>query len=213
MTGLRYPVVALCHGDLAMFNLQDWPLHVLQQFIHGVDVTVGQSKPWIWTWVVAELLSPPALWYQHHQDELSSTAPPMSHLSGVGPARLFSCSGGRAGTGDSPIPMPPGPALLNAASGEGQGSAFPPVQVARSGGVAPLPHPCHNRQGAGPAILSPCHQSQLSSAAQVRGRASSPKCEPRKGWGKLSTVLGHQHGLRWQPRPGTSVWSLVVSQA
>jgi hypothetical protein len=31
-------------GDPAAFILQDWPLHVLQQFINEVDVGVGQLK-------------------------------------------------------------------------------------------------------------------------------------------------------------------------
>ena len=44
-TPLGYPAVALCHGDPAAFVLQDQPLHVLEQFIHGVDVGVGQPKP------------------------------------------------------------------------------------------------------------------------------------------------------------------------
>jgi len=37
-----YPVVALCHGDLTALDLQDQPLHGLQQFTGGADVGVGQ---------------------------------------------------------------------------------------------------------------------------------------------------------------------------
>ena len=37
-------MVALCHGDPAALDLQDWPLSELQQFIDGVDVGVGQFK-------------------------------------------------------------------------------------------------------------------------------------------------------------------------
>lgn len=67
--------------------------------------------------------------------------------------------------------------------------------------MASFPHPCHNRQGAGPAILSPQHQSQLSSAAQVmRGRASSPKCGSWKGVGLA------QHNA-W-----TTTWPQVAAQ-
>lgn len=40
-TLLRYPVVALCHGDPAALDLQDPPLHLPQQLIDGVDVGVG----------------------------------------------------------------------------------------------------------------------------------------------------------------------------
>jgi hypothetical protein len=36
-TPLTYPVVALCHGDLAVTDLKDWPLHMLQQSIDEVD--------------------------------------------------------------------------------------------------------------------------------------------------------------------------------
>lgn len=36
---------APCHGDPAALDLQDWPLHVLQQFIDGLDVGLGQLKP------------------------------------------------------------------------------------------------------------------------------------------------------------------------
>ena len=43
-TPLGYPAVALCHECPAALNLQDWPLHTLQQFIDGVDVGVGQFK-------------------------------------------------------------------------------------------------------------------------------------------------------------------------
>ena len=41
-TPLGYPVFVLCHRDLVTLGLQDWPLHVLQQIIDGVDVGVGQ---------------------------------------------------------------------------------------------------------------------------------------------------------------------------
>ena len=37
-------LVVLCHGNPAAFVLQDWPLHMLLQFIDGVDVEVGQLK-------------------------------------------------------------------------------------------------------------------------------------------------------------------------
>ena len=43
-TPLGYPVVALCHGDPAVLNLQGQPLHSLQQSIDGIDDGVGQLK-------------------------------------------------------------------------------------------------------------------------------------------------------------------------
>lgn len=36
------PVVALCYGDPAALVMQHQPLHLLQLFIGGVDVGVGQ---------------------------------------------------------------------------------------------------------------------------------------------------------------------------
>ena len=43
-TPLRYPVVALCHGDPAALDELDQSCHVLQQFIDEVDAEVGQLK-------------------------------------------------------------------------------------------------------------------------------------------------------------------------
>jgi hypothetical protein len=43
-TPLRYPAVALCHGDPVVWNLQDLPLHALPQFIHGIDIGIGQFQ-------------------------------------------------------------------------------------------------------------------------------------------------------------------------
>jgi hypothetical protein len=43
-TLLRYPADALCHGDHATLDLQNWPFHKLHQFIDGVNVEVGQLK-------------------------------------------------------------------------------------------------------------------------------------------------------------------------
>jgi hypothetical protein len=48
--------------------------HMLQQFIDGVHVGWANSKPWVWAWVLAELVSPPALLYPHHQGQLSCFA-------------------------------------------------------------------------------------------------------------------------------------------
>lgn len=43
-TSIRHPVVVLCHGDATGLILQDWPLHMLQQFLDGVDGGVVQLK-------------------------------------------------------------------------------------------------------------------------------------------------------------------------
>ena len=71
----------------------------------------ASSKPWTWTWVVAELLSLLTLPYRHHQSELPSTA--LARLPNAATGRrqgqLFCSRALRAG---SPAPMPPEPALL-----------------------------------------------------------------------------------------------------
>ena len=77
-TPLRYPVVALCHGGPAALDLQDQPLHVLQQFIDEVRFWSGLTQYWIRVCVVAELVSLPALPHPHHQGELS-TLPRLAH--------------------------------------------------------------------------------------------------------------------------------------
>ena len=41
---LRYPVVALCHGDSAVLDLQVQSFQSLQQITDGVDVVVGYLK-------------------------------------------------------------------------------------------------------------------------------------------------------------------------
>ena len=43
-TSLRYPAVALCHGDPVVWDLQDLPLHALPQFIHGIDIGIGPGS-------------------------------------------------------------------------------------------------------------------------------------------------------------------------
>lgn len=58
-----------------------------QQLIDGDDVGVGQFKALDLVWVVAELVTLPALQYPCHQSQLSHTAPkrgramsPCSHM-------------------------------------------------------------------------------------------------------------------------------------
>jgi hypothetical protein len=41
---LGYSAVARYHGDPAALDLQDWSLHMYQQFIDGMVVGVGQLK-------------------------------------------------------------------------------------------------------------------------------------------------------------------------
>jgi hypothetical protein len=72
---LCYPVAALCHGDPAPLDLQDWLLHLLQHCIQGKMFRWANWKLWIWAWVAAdELVNLPTLPRPHHQVKLSSTA-------------------------------------------------------------------------------------------------------------------------------------------
>lgn len=52
-------------------GLQNLYLHIVHQIIDVIDIGVGQPIHWFWAWVVAQLVSPPALPCRHHQDELS----------------------------------------------------------------------------------------------------------------------------------------------
>ena len=71
----------------------------------------ANSKPWIWAWMVAELVSPPALQHPPQQSALQRCLPRLLSLccgwQGAGSALPPSCP--RAG---SPVPMPLKPALL-----------------------------------------------------------------------------------------------------
>lgn len=79
----------------------------------------ANSKPWIWAWEVAELVSPAALLGPHWQDQLSHTSP-SSHT------QMLQLTKGRV---SSPAPIFLGsqgegsvlPTFLSAATGEGQG--------------------------------------------------------------------------------------------
>lgn len=81
-------------GDPAALDLQDWLLYSLQQFIDGIDVGEwANSQTWIWAWMLAELISLPALPQKHHQGELSSTtlASSPSAATGEGQGQLSCC--------------------------------------------------------------------------------------------------------------------------
>ena len=54
----------------AAVHLKYWPLHTLKQFADDVNVGWENLEPWIWGWVVAELLSLPALLGLHYQGQL-----------------------------------------------------------------------------------------------------------------------------------------------
>ena len=95
--------MSLCHGDpAAALDLQDDTLHVLQQFVDGVDAGVGKLREsWIWASAEAELARPSALllcpgegWASspHHATRASSTVVStlLSAIAGYREPFLFS---------------------------------------------------------------------------------------------------------------------------
>ena len=140
----------LCHEYPATLGLQDLLCYMLKEFIDEVDFGVGQLRPRILAWVLAELVSLPALLHLHHQGELSSTAParlpnaniggrqvrslslmPLElnhqhqHLQGAGPALLSAPASERGRLANTPALKTPGPALLTVTGSERQGSVRP----------------------------------------------------------------------------------------
>jgi hypothetical protein len=140
------------------------------------------SEPRIWPWVVAELVSLPALPQEHHQGGLSSTTLANSpHATALVRGRVSSLA-----------VMTPGPALPTASGGESKVGAS-------------LPHPCPQGQlifaitrVSSPVLLRAGTGPTFQNAAASEGR------------GQLCTALGHHCGPWWQPRPGMSSWPLVV---
>lgn len=54
-------------------------LWAFRSFTDSTDFGVTNLEPWIWAWVIAELVSPLVLPYPYHQDELSRA---LQHSSG-----------------------------------------------------------------------------------------------------------------------------------
>ena len=55
---LGYPVVALCHGDPAALDLQDWLFHGTQPFTDDIDLGIGQHRTLDLSLVVNILIFP-----------------------------------------------------------------------------------------------------------------------------------------------------------
>lgn len=113
-------------------------------------------------------------------------------------------------------------ALLSAVASEvwGQLSHLQQAVISRREGIgghlSPLAMPPHRRRcGASFPILMPLGQVILPQAGQQGRRVSHIHTTTwhARGGAPLSTVLGHQPGLRQQPRLETSLWPLVVAQA
>ena len=105
---LVIPLLSCVPGDSAILDQQHWLFSGLQQFTDDVDFLAwDNSKPQVFTWVVAELLRLPALQHPYHQSELSCTAlarppnVPFSRKRGQ-----FSCS--PTFPAASPVPLPSG---------------------------------------------------------------------------------------------------------
>ena len=62
-----YSVVALCYGDPSDLEQQNWPFHMSQPSADDIDWEWAISEPWIWAWVLADLVSLLALPNLHHQ--------------------------------------------------------------------------------------------------------------------------------------------------
>jgi hypothetical protein len=95
---LGSPVAALCHGDPAALVLPHKPIHELPPFIDEVDVGWANSQPCIYAWVVAELVSLPALLPLHHQEALpalSGLPHPVLQLARCGATSPALMSSGR----------------------------------------------------------------------------------------------------------------------
>ena len=79
---------------VAALYLQDWSLHMVQQFINGVNVGMGQQDLRL---MAAELVILPALLHPCHQDQLSSSHDLLGQLScllyvsGKGQGRRRAC--------------------------------------------------------------------------------------------------------------------------
>ena len=71
--------IALCHGDPVLLDLEEWPLHVLQHFLDGVDVGMGQLKALDLGLIAGQpTVNSPTLmplgWLTHNQGQLYSVA-------------------------------------------------------------------------------------------------------------------------------------------
>lgn len=54
--------------------------------------------------------------------------------------------------------------------------------------------------------------SLASEAAQEGAEPARPRASVSERQGYVRAALGHQHGPRKQPRPGTSTWPLMVTR-
>lgn len=153
----------------------------------GVDVGWTNLKPWIWVWVVAELVSPSTLLHPHHQGQFYCAAQAWSGTS-------------------TPALTPLGPVFC---PGEGWGQFSGTAQMRGGAGFqcsCPLGQFCCAVQArVGPTLHSPQTLSLPQVAAQTRdismafGGKMSHGHGPRQG-SQSRHGPGPHHGFRWQCR-------------
>lgn len=82
-------------------------------------------------------------------------------------------------------------------------------------GGAFLSQPPHHtpEEGQGQLSCTPATRASSPMLPRQGEEPALPNVPSREGQDQLSTVLRFQRSLRWQPRPRTSTWSLVVTQA
>jgi hypothetical protein len=155
----------------------------------------ANSKPWIWAWEVAELVSPPAFLCLHRQGQFSNTVPAGSpnatDSKGQGSALLMSLAG-------SPMPLPPGPATLYC-PGKVQGLLSQVLQSAKGGASCSTLMIWVRWRGAGRASLP----ITPDTPRQTRGRTSSPNSTTSEGQGLAGD---------FQPKISASFLETTLSQ-
>lgn len=122
------------------------------------------------------------------------------------PPRPALCYLGKVYVIPIPVPAPP----PSAAAERGGASSPPLLDCERR---AFLPQPPHHKAEEGQGQLS-CTHATRSSSPRLPRQGEEPALHSvmsREGWDQLSIVFKLQHGLRWQPGPGTFTWSLVVT--
>ena len=196
-----YPVVALCHGDPAALEQQDWPWHDSQSFTKDVDVGVGQLRALDLSWVVAVLVIVPSLPYLHHQGKFPSIAlakPPNAAISrrqgqlscsyDLGSAHLCSQLQSQLywavqmrHRAYSPVFMTWWSAFLTARSG-------------KEWGITSVPVSPHSRRASRPAHPHPPSSTVLSGLGPALLIAAVSE-----GWGQFCTAPGHPCGPQQLP--------------
>ena len=100
-----------CCGDPTVLDLRNCPLHMLQKLLDGVRIGVSQPIGLDLPWVVAKLVSRPALPHPHHHVTFSIPAL-ASSPSAAGSKKWGHFPHSHPLGASSPSVITPGPALL-----------------------------------------------------------------------------------------------------